>query len=412
MSASGGRYSADRLPFGTDRITEEADNLETPHFAGTGKLRRGVVAPDWSRIVEGTRFAGDVAIQQLREGRALEPDPDPAADEPAEQRPMRWGVFLRWAAVIVIAAGATFLILQLVPNWRTSRDQASAGPTLQSASVGQGTGVKVAAVDPTKPPAAGIAKPAEPVAPRQPKATLRAAEEPNRTTVGEAVPLGMNVDGSTEGVLAIVTGLLPGSNLSVGTPVGATVWQLPARDLARVLVRPPAGFSGTMEIVVDLQVGGDEIVDRRWRRLEWTSRPVRAAAPAEAAAPPRPVVEPPAPRAAATETSAPRAPSESSPTRTLDPDEIAVLLRRGEQLIETGDLSSARLLLRRAAEARDGRAAFALAGTYDPLVLGKLGVYGFSPDVAAARYWYQKAAEFGSREASARLDSLASTGSR
>jgi len=53
-----------------------------------------------------------------------------------------------------------------------------------------------------------------------------------------------------------------------------------------------------------------------------------------------------------------------------------------------------------------------LAGTYDPLVLGKLGVYGFTPDVAAARHWYQKAAEFGSREASARLDSLSSTGSR
>ena len=412
MSASSGRYPAGRLPFGTDRITEEADNLETPHFAGSSKLRRGVVAPDWSRIVEGTRFAGDVAIQQLREGRALEPDPDPTAEEPPEQQPMRWGVYLRWAAVIVIAAGATFLILQLIPNWRASRDQAAAGPTLQSASVGQSTGVKVAALDPTKSPA-GVAKPAEPVAPRQPKATLRAAEEPNRTTVGEAVPLGMNVEGSTDGVLAIVTGLLPGSNLSVGTPVGATVWHLPARDLARVLVRPPSGFSGTMEVVVDLQVGSDEIVDRRWRRLEWTSsRPVRAAAPAEAAAPPRPAVDTPAPRAAATETSAPRAPTESSPARTLDPDEIAVLLRRGEQLIETGDLSSARLLLRRAAEARDARAAFALAGTYDPLVLGRLGVYGFTPDVATARHWYQKAAEFGSREASARLDSLSSTGSR
>jgi TPR repeat protein len=142
-----------------------------------------------------------------------------------------------------------------------------------------------------------------------------------------------------------------------------------------------------------------------------TTKPVRAATPAESSAPRWP--DSPAPRAPV-ESSAPRAPSapDASAARALDPEEIAVLLRRGEQLIETGDLSSARLLLRRAAEARDGRAAFALAGTYDPLVLGKLGVYGFTPDVAAARHWYQKAAEFGSREASARLDSLSSTGSR
>ena len=269
MSAPSNRYPADPLPYGTDRMAEESDNLETPHFAGRGKLRRGVVAPDWTRIVEGTRFAGDVAIQQLREGRALEPDPAP--EEPHVRRSWRLGMVARWAAVIVIAAGATFLILQLIPSWRVSRDQAAAGPTLQSAAVGQTTGVKVAAVEPTKSPAATAAKPAETSTPRQPKPSLRAADEPNRTTVGEAVPLGMNVEGSTDGVLAIVTGLLPGSNLSVGSPVGATVWQLPARDLAGVLVRPPAGFSGMMEVVVDLQVGVDEIVDRRWRRLEWTA---------------------------------------------------------------------------------------------------------------------------------------------
>ena len=408
MSASRERYPAERLPFGADRITEEPDNLETPHFAGAAKSRRGVVAPDWTRIVEGTRFAGDVAIQQLREGRALEPEMP--AEAPPARRLLRVGMVARLGALIVFAAGATFLILQLIPNWRGSRDQPASGPTLQSAAAGQSAGVKLAAVDPTR---SLPARPAETAAPRQPRATLRPADEPNRTSVGEAVPLGMNVDGSTEGVLAIVTGLLPGSNLSVGTPVSATVWQLPARDLARVLVRPPAGFSGTMEVVVDLQVGGDEIVDRRWRRLEWmTTKPVRAATPAESAAPRWP--DSPAPRAPV-ESSAPRAPSaaaDASAARALDPEEIAVLLRRGEQLIETGDLSSARLLLRRAAEARDGRAAFALAGTYDPLVLGKLGVYGFTPDVAAARHWYQKAAEFGSREASARLDSLSSTGSR
>ena len=389
MSASN-RYPADPLPYGTDRMAEESDNLETPHFAGRGKLRRGVVAPDWTRIVEGTRFAGDVAIQQLREGRALEPDPAP--EEPHVRRSWRLGMVARWAAVIVIAAGATFLILQLIPSWRVSRDQAAAGPTLQSAAPSQTTGVKVAAVEPTKSVPASVPKPAEVSTTRLPKPVLRAADEPTRTVIGEAVPLGLNVEGSTDGVVATVTGLLAGSNLSVGSPVGPTDWQLPARDLARVLVRPPAGFSGTMEVVVNLQIGGDQIVDRRWRRLEWT-----AAGPARAAAAP---TAPPAPTPAA-----PVAP-------TLGPEEIAILIRRGEQLLATGDFSSARVLLRRAAEARDARAAFALASTYDPLVLSKLRVRGFAPDTAAARDWYQRAVELGSREAAARLDMLSSTGSR
>lgn len=380
MSAPSDRYPAEPLPYESDRTPEETDHPETPYFTGAGKLRRGLVAPDWTRIVEGTRFAGDVAIQQLREGRSLEAE---MADEVSRlRRPRRFGLFAPVALIVVIAAGAAFLIVQLFPGWRASRDVAAAGPALQSAAAT--TGIKLAAVEPTKSLPVGTPKAAEPSPPRQPKAFLRAADEPNRTTVGEGVSLGLNVEGSTDSVVAIVTGLLPGSHLSAGNAVGATVWHLPARDLGRVLVRPPAGFSGTMEVVVDLQAGDDQILDRRWRRLEWTAaRPVRAASTPEAPAP-----------------------------RTLDPEETALLLRRGEQLIETGDVSSARLLLRRAADARDARAAYALAGTYDPLVLSKLRVYGVAPDVSAARHWYQMAAELGSREASARLDSLASTGSR
>src|SRR4030095_560390 len=119
MSASRERYPAERLPFGADRITEEPDNLETPHFAGAAKSRRGVVAPDWTRIVEGTRFAGDVAIQPLREGRALEPEVP--AEAPPARRLLRVGMVARLGALIVFAAGATFLRLQLLPNSRGAR---------------------------------------------------------------------------------------------------------------------------------------------------------------------------------------------------------------------------------------------------------------------------------------------------
>jgi len=91
----------------------------------------------------------------------------------------------------------------------------------------------------------------------------------------------------------------------------------------------------------------------------------------------------------------------------LDPGEIASSLRRGNDLIASGDLAAARLVLRRAANAGDAHAAMTLAGTYDPVVLEKLGVHGFVPDAAVARVWYEKAKKFGSAVAPQRLELLA-----
>ena len=125
------------------------------------------------------------------------------------------------------------------------------------------------------------------------------------------------------------------------------------------------------------------------------SAPVAAAPPAAApvaALPPAPVQELMIPGDA---------------IRHLGPNEIASSLRRADDLIASGDLAAARLVLRRAANAGDAHAAMALAGTYDPAILEKLGVHGFVPDVAMARVWYEKAKKFGSAAAPQRLELLA-----
>jgi hypothetical protein len=93
--------------------------------------------------------------------------------------------------------------------------------------------------------------------------------------------------------------------------------------------------------------------------------------------------------------------------RSLDGEEIAMLIKRSEELIVQGDIAAARLMLTRAAEAGDARAAFALGATYDSDVLRRLRVLGVAADVAQARAWYAKAAEFGSGEASRRLEQIA-----
>jgi len=83
----------------------------------------------------------------------------------------------------------------------------------------------------------------------------------------------------------------------------------------------------------------------------------------------------------------------------LDADEIAALVKRGKDFVTNGDLVSARLMLRRAAEAGSAEAALALGETFDPLVFQRLHVIGIEPDAASAQKWYQRAAELGSAAA-------------
>jgi TPR repeat protein len=92
--------------------------------------------------------------------------------------------------------------------------------------------------------------------------------------------------------------------------------------------------------------------------------------------------------------------------RRIDPDELAALLKRAKGLLAVGDITAARLLLERAADAQEAEAALMLAGTYDPQVLGVQDMRSITPDPAMARAWYQKAAQLGSQDARRRLTQL------
>ncbi len=91
----------------------------------------------------------------------------------------------------------------------------------------------------------------------------------------------------------------------------------------------------------------------------------------------------------------------------LDSEDIAILVKRGNDLLADGDIAAARLLLRRAAEAGSAEGALALGTTFDPVALQRLGAIGAIPDLAQARRWYQRAAELGSSAASQQLAGLA-----
>jgi hypothetical protein len=104
------------------------------------------------------------------------------------------------------------------------------------------------------------------------------------------------------------------------------------------------------------------------------------------------------------------APEQAAPggaVRELDAESIKLLMQQGEQFVASGDLITARLVYRKAAESGNAAAALALGATYDPVVLAKIGVRGMGADIEKARSWYEKAKEFGSPDAPRRLEMLA-----
>ena len=204
------------------------------------------------------------------------------------------------------------------------------------------------------------------VAPRQltiDAVRLRQADEPARLSISIA-DAGANA-------AAVIGGLAPGSALSAGTPTGPNMWRLPAEDFNDTAVTPPRGFVGVMDLTLEFRLADNTVVDRKVLQLEWLGKNVFA-------------------------------PAKPQPRR-FAAAEIALLMKDGATFMANRNIVAARILFQPAAEAGEPAAAFALAETYDPLVLGKLGASGeIQSDVVLARSWYEKAKNLGFAGASAR----------
>jgi hypothetical protein len=88
---------------------------------------------------------------------------------------------------------------------------------------------------------------------------------------------------------------------------------------------------------------------------------------------------------------------------TLPSAVLRTLLARGELMLSLGDVSAARLLFARAAEAGTGVAALKVGDTYNPDFLTEHSLRGIKPNPAEAEAWYRKASALGEPQAEDRL---------
>jgi hypothetical protein len=199
----------------------------------------------------------------------------------------------------------------------------------------------------------------------EPLPTLQLVAEPAAQGTDNRLPLSIFVRGPSEIASAAaieIIGLPSGWSLSAGWPFGRG-WRIPAAQLSGALILAPRDFSGAVDFAAELRLADDTLVERRLVR--------------------RVTIDP-----------------------GLGTEESMVLLRVAEGLLAARDISTARLVLRRAAEAGNARAALLLGETYDGCLLRRLGCSA-DADRDAARTWYEVAKEFGSTDARRRLDRLA-----
>jgi hypothetical protein len=249
----------------------------------------------------------------------------------------------------------------------------------------------------------------------------RLVVEDQQAFTNEPLPLTVVVEHPKQDEVLLFSGLVAGTRLSVGTSTSASTWRLSPDKLKGLYLHAPKDFVGMMNTAVDL-IGADKrLLESRAVQLKWIPKQTNPA-PAPPP-PPAPVaatvlatagdqigVVPPRPVAATVLATAGDqigvVPPRPVAVETIDPSEVDFLMQQGRQALRGGNISAARVVFRRLADAGIADAALALAETYDPFYLGQHNVIGLSGDRATAKELYERARELGSKEAGSMLARL------
>lgn len=243
------------------------------------------------------------------------------------------------------------------------------------------------------------------VAQSTPSVTIAAtleADAPSETaleiTVGPAAAL-------PRGSIVRLYGLPPLAALSAGHSIAPGAWAIPVVALPNLKVMLPGAVSGKSQIKVTI-VSSDGAILAEARStlivLPKVTPPPVAAPSVGSQTLPAGARSQPAAQAVPAQTPPPPVNTMSAAER----DHAMRLVKRGDEQLADGGIAQARLFYERAAEAGLAQGAMALASTYDPAELGRLGVVGIQPDRAVAARWYERARLLGATEAAQRLQRL------
>lgn len=203
-----------------------------------------------------------------------------------------------------------------------------------------------------------------------------------------------------------IRGLPPAAALTEGHSIAPGAWAIPIIALPSLKITLPVGLSGKSDVTVALvTVDGTVLAETKTALViaaialiapsetEPQSKNVASLGPASSSARnPEPATRPQA--------------SQKTSPMTDEQQRALPFITRGNEQLEQGNIAAARLFFERAAEAGLAQGALALAATYDPGELQRLGARFVQPDTQIARKWYARARELGALEAEDRLKQL------
>lgn len=283
-------------------------------------------------------------------------------------------------------------------------------PELPSPTMSAAMTLPKPAVPNAAPPArpAALEAPAQPAPEPKPAAPTRRIVHTVRGVATRPILLGLDAPqrtGDTE-VSAMIQGAPEEVALSAGQHIGGGTWIVEANDIEGLSVTAPNALAGqafTLEITLVTSDG--KIPEARTLTVAVDQPPETQSSVARRTPPANPQVaitkeanEPTPPPARGSQgphgsNNAAQPEQQSAPIKNrLSKDAEARLMKRGNELLSQRDISAARLIFEHAARLGSTTAMVALARTYDPGYLAKLGIPGVKGDQSQAAVWYERAA--------------------
>ncbi len=251
-----------------------------------------------------------------------------------------------------------------------------------------------------------------------PQARLIASEN-FYAEAGQPVELAMAVipPNKVDGGYVVIRGLPENAKLSSGQRVGqGEVWVLGTKDLANLRLMPLESPKDKLELSLELISSQGFTLDRRDIAVvmgeEQSPSPTANNASNKVAG-----IGDAATLVPKSETSGGISASRTVTTKKvslpkqqqtpkISDERRKKLFERGEQMLEAGDIASARAFFERLANSGVAEGALAMGNTFDPNYLRTLNVMGLKGDIAKAREWYEYAARLGSPQGAQLLEQL------
>lgn len=233
--------------------------------------------------------------------------------------------------------------------------------------------------------------------------------EPGKDTpiaIALPTPAELREVGAEEGTFILIRNIPEGVTVSAGMATGR-IWVVPLREARTLRLTAKSGMQTQFQLGFHLIGPNNRILAesnisvsvKPRERMTVTSVQL----PKTEVTKPNPSILPaPKPEIAAK-------PAARPPVRVtlLPPEEEAILLARGREIMQQGGIAAARLLFEELAKRGSAVGALALARSFDPVYVAPSASRTLAPDIGQALKWYQRAAELGNPDAQRRLAEIA-----